>query len=444
MITIVTSITTLVVSFNSSAYSGSFKELSDDFPVSAEVLTLGVSLYVLGFAVGPLIWGPLSEMYGRRKIFYVSFIPYIAFLAGACGSPNVEALLIFRLLQGTFGASPNTNSGGTIADIYTSDDRGDALSLFSAAVFCGPILGPIVGGFVGENEGWRWTFAVMAFFAAGLFLASAWLVPETYHPTLLRRRAQRLTASGHGHIYKIQQDVGKQLPLSSRLQNAFTRPWRLLFLEPIVTCFVTWVAIIYGTIYLFFEAFPILFQQERGWSEGLGGLAFLGIGVGMMFGVLLNAFVFNPRYLQQSQAARQSGKMIAPEARLPMACVGGLMLPASLFAFAWTSYPSIQWAAPICLSAPFGTGTVLIFLASNTYLIDCFQLWAASALAANSLLRSLFGFAFPLFATDMYNKLDPEWATSLIAFLTLACAPIPFIFYAFGDRIRALSKRAVG
>lgn len=142
IITFVTSISTLVVSFDSSAYSGAINELHAEFaPVTNEILTLGISLYVLGFALGPLCWGPLSEVYGRRKIFYFSYIPFICFLAAACGTPNVTALVIFRFLQGTFGSSPITNSGGTISDMYAANERGNALSVYSISVFCGPILG---------------------------------------------------------------------------------------------------------------------------------------------------------------------------------------------------------------------------------------------------------------------------------------------------------------
>jgi hypothetical protein len=116
--------------------------------------------------------------------------------------------------------------------------------------------------------------------------------------------------------------------------------------------------------------------------------------------------------------------------------IGGIALPIGLFWFAWTNYPSIHWMASIAAGAPFGFGMVLVFLSVFNYLIDSYTIYAASVLAANSALRSLFGMAFPLFTTYMYQNLGIHWASSIPAFLSLACVPFPFIFYKYGAQIR--------
>lgn len=147
---------TLAVSFVSSAYSGGVKEIIETFNVGSEVVTLGVSLFVLGFAIGPLIWAPLSELYGRQVLFCGTYAMLTIFNAGAAGAQNMQTLLIMRFIAGSFGSSPLTNAGGVIADMFSAAHRGVAMSIFAAAPFLGPVAGPIVGGFLGETEGWRW------------------------------------------------------------------------------------------------------------------------------------------------------------------------------------------------------------------------------------------------------------------------------------------------
>nr|AOR51665.1 MFS multidrug resistance transporter [Phaffia rhodozyma] len=216
-----------------------------------------------------------------------------------------------------------------------------------------------------------------------------------------------------------------------------TRPFVLLFKEPIVLCLSMYTAIVYGTLYLFFTAFPIVFQTTRGWSSGVGGLAFLGVGLGMLIGTAL-APVNNKIYLR---ATRKSPTGRAPpEARLPMAMLGGALLPSAIFWFAFTSTPSVHWIVPILAGVPFGCGMLLVFSSIINYLIDCYLMYAASALAANTVLRSLLGAVFPLFSTYMYQNLGNAWASALVAFLSLACAPMPFLFYRYGAKIRARSK----
>src|SRR5277367_4812626 len=154
-ITILVAFATLAVAFVSAAYTGGVAQIIKEFNVSVEVVTLGVSLFVLGFAIGPLLWAPFSEMYGRQILFFGTYAMLTFFNAGAAGSQNIQTLLILRFFAGAFGSSPLTNAGGVIADIFPASQRGIAMSVFAAAPFLGPTIGPIVGGFLGETKGWR-------------------------------------------------------------------------------------------------------------------------------------------------------------------------------------------------------------------------------------------------------------------------------------------------
>ena len=300
-----------------------------------------------------------------------------------------------RFFAGAFGSSPLTNAGGVIADMFSASQRGLAMSIFAAAPFLGPTIGPIVGGFLGETEGWRWVEGLMAIFTGALWIIGALTIPETYSPVILRRRAKKLSAMT-GKVYKSKMEVDHGAKtVGQEFKVAMTRPWKLLFLEPIVLLLSMYMAIIYGTLYMCFAAFPIVFQQDRGWSPGIGGLAFLGVAVGMMIAVGYSLWD-NKRY-EKTESAH--GGKAPPEARLPPSMLGSVFLPIGLFWFAWTNYPSIHWSVSIIATAPFGFGMVLVFLSIMNYLIDAYTIYAASVLAANSVLRSLFGAAFPLFTT---------------------------------------------
>jgi len=176
-----------------------------------------------------------------------------------------------------------------------------------------------------------------------------------------------------------------------------------------------------------FAAFQVVYQKERGWSQGLGGLAFAGVAAGVLAAVLLN-FYINNRY--------QRLKNPTPESRLPPAMIGGIAISAGLFWFAWTNGRSAHWLASISASSVFGFGMVLIFVAINNYLVDAYLLYAASVLAGGTVMRSLLAAAFPMFTPYMYSRLGIHWASSIPAFLSLACAPLPFIFYFYGARVR--------
>jgi multidrug resistance protein len=436
-ITLIQAVATLAVAFVSTAYSGGVSEIIRDFQISTTVAILGISLFVLGFAIGPLLWAPLSEWYGRQVVFFISYMALAAFSAGAAGAKNIQTLIILRFFAGSFGASPLTNSGGVIADMFSAKERGMATSVFAMAPFLGPSIGPIVGGFLGEAEGWRWVEGLMAIFTGTLWIACSLYVPETYAPVLLRKRAAKLSKLT-GKVYVSKMDLHVKTTRAQQVKTTLLRPWVLLLREPIVLLTSIYMAIVYGTLYLLFAAFPIVFQQNRGWSPGIGGLAFIGVAVGMLVAVTYNMFD-NRRYMRVVAA---HGGIAPPEARLPPAIIGSFLLPIGLFWFAWTNGPEIHWVVSIIASSFFAAGLVCVFLSLMNYMVDSYTVFAASVLAATSVLRSLFGAAFPLFTTYMYRDLGIHWASTVPAFLALACAPCPLLFYWYGARIRMRCKFA--
>ncbi|KAL2786673.1 major facilitator superfamily domain-containing protein [Aspergillus keveii] len=425
-ITTIVTFSVFAVTFTSSAYSVSAEKVFQDFDISTEVFTLGLSL---------------SELYGRQPLWITTHIAMVAFLGGSAGSRNIETLLILRFFAGTFGGSPLVNSGGTIADIFPPAQRGLALTIYCVAPFLGPILGPIIGGFVSQSAGWRWVQGLCTIFIGVVGILGVIFVPETYGPVLLQRRAEKLAQSdGKVYVSVLEKNQGKKKP-AEVFKRALFRPWIFLFLEPIVLIASLYMAIIYGTVYMFMGAMPIVYNEQRGWSAGIGGLSFLGIMVGIILGLGYAIWDNNGRYTRLFKKSMATTRLPPDaETRLPPAILGGIALPIGMFVFAWTNAPSIHWSVSIILSAPFGFGCVLVILPIMNYLIDSYTIYAASVLAAAAIFRSIIGAVFPLFTAQMYHTLGIHWASSVPAFWTLLCAPFPVFMWRYGAAVRLRCK----
>ncbi|KII83705.1 hypothetical protein PLICRDRAFT_58175 [Plicaturopsis crispa FD-325 SS-3] len=431
----------LNATFASSAPSGIALDMIKEFHMSIEVGTLTIALFVAGYCVGPLVWGPLSEQYGRRIPFLISFFVYTLFQVGCALSKNTGSMLVLRFLGGTFAAAPLTNSGALMSDIWDADTRGKALALFSLAPFAGPALGPTVAGFISvRGVSWRWVFWVLALFAGTCWVAILLTLPETYAPTILVAKARRLRKDTGDARYYAPMERAPQVALRQRVSNILLRPFRIMFREPMLLAINTYLSFVYGCVYLLFEAFPIVFTRGHGFNAGVSGLMFLPIAVGGAFAVLGYLVIFNPRYERESK--RRAPSPVPPEFRLEMTLFASPIFVVSFFWFAWTSAPTISFWAPLMAAGCMGFSISWIFLALLNYIVDAYLFVAASALASNTVLRSLAGAAFPLFATQMYDALGTQWASSLIGFVALALMPIPLVLIRYGPHLRQHSRYA--
>ncbi|ORX34296.1 major facilitator superfamily domain-containing protein [Kockovaella imperatae] len=428
--------------YTSSAYVAGVEDLVVAFPgTSVESGISGLSLYLLGEPFGPLLWAPVSEVHfiGRRKTYLLTFPFFVLFNLGGALSHNMPSILITRFFAGVFGSCQLSNLAGQVGDIWIPQERVLPAGLAALSPLLGPVLGPCVGGFVAQYSGWRAIFWMQFGFGLSMLMLWIFLVPETYGPTLIYRKTRLLQFEsdhlGNRFIFRSKFDA-KGKTIFRALKEGLTRPFILLFSEVIV--FTLSLYTFSRSLYLLFTAFPIVFQQLRHWSLGLNGCALLGIGVGMVIGYILNG-VGKAIYIK-AMAKLPKGQLPPAEIRLPTMILGGLLVPIGLFIFAWTATPNVHWAVPVVFSSFFGMGYLLIFTSILLYLIDSYALHAASAVAANSVMRCLFGAAFPLFATRMFDRLGVHWAGSLLALLSLACIPLPFLFYRYGPYLRRKSK----
>ncbi|ORY35073.1 putative membrane transport protein [Naematelia encephala] len=436
-ITGVASISVIQVAMSSAIVTGDFKDQQEHFGVSAEVIALTVTLTVCGFGTGPLLWSPLSELLGRRLLWAIPTIIYVIFNIPCALAPNIGCLLAFRFLCGFFGSAPLTLAGGTIADVWSNEERGFAIAIFAAAPYTGPVIGPLIGGFIGKYAGWRWLYWVNMI-SAGVVWAFSLTIPETFAPILLKKRAQKLRAETGDNSFVTQQEVMSN-SLSEIIVETLVRPFQMLATEPILLLMSLYISLVYGLLYAFFFSFPVVFGRDYGWDDAKTGITFCSV----LIGVALALFV-TPQ-LEKLYIAK--GDDVTPEDRLPGMLIGGPFVPISLFIFGWTSPPYVppgggSWVGPTSAGIPFGFGMVLVYFSANAYLIEAFPEYVASALAAKTVVRSATGAAMPLFITQMFLGLGNGGAASLLAGVAIIMAMIPFAFARWGRQIRARSKRA--
>ncbi|KAF3025696.1 hypothetical protein E8E14_014070 [Neopestalotiopsis sp. 37M] len=431
--------TTMTAAFTSSIFSAGTAYVAAEFNVSSEVGILGVSLYVLGFATGPTMWAPLSELKGRRLPIVISMFGFSVFTIACAVAKDLQTLLICRFFAGFCGACPLAVVAAVFSDMFNNATRGAAITIFSMAVFTGPLLAPFVGGFIVQSSlGWRWTMYITSIMGWVAFILDFLFLEETYPPVILIEKAAELRRrTKNWGIHAKQEEI--EVDFKELLQKNFTRPMRLLFLEPIVTLLSIYMAFIYGLLYLFLTAYPFVFQGVHHFNAGQSGLAFFGMIIGQLIAgtvVLLD----QPRY--QRKLAANNGVPV-PEWRLPVVIAGGIAFTGGIFWFGWSGYRAdIHWIVPAASGILTGFGLMAIFLQALNYLVDAYLMFAASAIAGNTFLRSLCGAGFPLFSTYMFNGLGINYAATVLGCVAGVLVPIPVIFYLYGGKIRSKSAFA--
>ncbi|KAL7809928.1 major facilitator superfamily domain-containing protein [Trichoderma gracile] len=437
--TMVVALTCFVVAFCSAVITADLVGPAEDFGVSREVSILAITVFVVGFGVGPMAFAPLSEVFGRRIIYGSTLLLAVIFIIPCAVAQNIGTLIVCRAIDGIAFSAPMTLVGGTLADLWRNEERGVPMAAFSAAPFIGPAIGPLVGGYLADGAGWRWLYWIQLILSGIVWVLITFTVPETYAPTILSRRAKKLRQSTGDESYVTEQDIDER-PMSERLTVFMIRPFQLLFRELIVLLISLYMSVLYGLLYMFFVAYPIVFQEGKGWSAGTTGLMFIPLAVGVLCSAACSPLV-NKHYLKMVH--KYNGKPPAEIRLIPM-MISCWCIPIGLFIFAWTSYPWLIWVGPALGGFPVGFGFIFLYNSANNYLVDSYQHQAASALAAKTCIRSFWGAGVVLFTEQMYARLGYQWASSLLAFISLACCAIPYCFWIWGARIRARSKYAYG
>ncbi|KAJ5690471.1 MFS general substrate transporter [Penicillium macrosclerotiorum] len=438
-ITVILAFTSICSTFDSAIFSTSSSAVAKVFNVGLEVSALSSSLYIMGYASGPLIWAPLSELKGRRPPIVFAMLGFGIFNTGVAVAKDLQTLMICRFFCGVFGSSPLAVVAAVFSDIYNNRTRGIAIAFFSSTVFLGPLVAPFIGGFINMSYlGWRWTAYIPAIMGYAAFVMNLFFLKESYPPVVLVDKAAELRRrTKNWGIHAKQEEI--EVDFKDLIINNFSRPLRLLIKEPLILAVTIYLSFIYGLLYCFLTAYTIVFQQVYGMNAGVGGLTLFGMVVGLL--IAGSYVVFSSR--GYNVKLEKNGGVPIPEWRLPPVIVGGVLFAAGLFWFGWTGFTnSIPWIVPTLSGLFTGFGLLIIFIQLFNYLIDTYLMFAASAIAANTFCRSMVAASFPLFSRQMFDNMGIQWAGTLLGCLAACLVPIPIAFLLFGKKLRMKSKFA--
>lgn len=434
-------ILTFSVYIGSAIYTAGIQDVMLQFGVAQVPATLGLTLYVAGYGLGPLIWSPMSEVpqVGRLWVYIATLFIFVLLQFPVIYASNFGMMLATRFLTGFFGSPALATGGATIADMYRPQKQAYGLAIWGIGAVCGPTLAPLISGFAVQAKGWTWSIWELMWLSSFTWLVLFFFLPETSSPNILHRRTRRLKKiTGNDKLTCEPDMMSEEMGPRDVVMMSLVKPITLNFTEPIVFLLNLYIALIYGLLYIWFESFPLVFVEIYGFNLGLEGVTFLGIMVGTLVAVTI-IFLWNYFYLEKQFDAAGN---VQPEKRLMPALVGCFFVPICLFWFGWSARKSIHWIMPVIGSSFFGLSSFALFNAVLPYLSDAYPDSVASVLAGNDLMRSAFGAGFPLFASAMFKNLGIAWASSTLAFLGVAFIPIPFALYKWGKQIRMKSKHA--
>lgn len=442
---------TLSVYMGSAIYTPGIEFLMEDLGIDRVKATLPLTMFVIGYGIGPMVFSPLSEnaIFGRTSIYIITlfffFILQIPQTFGV-GTHSIASLTILRFLSGIF-ASPALATGvASFGDVVTLPYLPVGIAFWSISAVCGPSMGPLVGSaLVNATHGaWVWTFRFMMIISGFCFVILGFFLPESYSKTLLRRKAQRLRAvTGNQNIMSEGEIENKNMTVGELAVDILWRPFEIALFEPVVLLVDLYISLVYLILYLWFEAFPIVFLENYGFTLVELGATYVSVMVGVLFGAIFYIAIIYQIFTKKF--FKGQGDDISPEIFMPLSILGSVLLTIGLFIFAWASNPHHHWMGPLVGAAIHCAGGFLIFQTLFNYLAMSFPRYMASVFAGNDLFRSVIAGCFPLFGTPMFKNLSIKnfpvaWGTTILGFISIAMIAIPVTFYALGEKLRARSK----
>jgi MFS family permease len=360
-------------------------------------------------------------------------------------SPNVRAQVVFRFLAGFFGSTPLTCAGGSISDVLDPMERVFAFRVFANAAFMGPIFGPVVGGFIGQSSlvSWRWCEWITLIISSLIFGLVVLFQPETFAPILLKWKAAHLRRITGDDRFVAEVEIRAE-SFWNRLLHALYRPFVLTAREPIVILFAIYLTVVYIILFTFLDGYTYIFGKTYGFSEGFTGLSFIGIAIGLCGASLLVLLIHRWAKKDLAPAKEKDGPnaRLPPEKRLWFAMFGAPAVLVSLFVMAWTNYPSISYWSGLAASVLFGYGILCIFISTYQYIIDSYEIYAASALASLTLIRYVAAGGMVEVGIPFYKNLGFHWTLTILGAISTLMVPVPYAFYFYGPKIRSWSKYA--
>lgn len=435
---------TVSVYMGAALYTPGLEQIMEEFHISQVVATLPLTFFVIGYGIGPMVLSPLSEnaAVGRTSIYIITLFVYFILQIPTALSKDIASLTVLRFISGIFASPCLATGGASIAEVLTDPYAPVGLACWAIAGFCGPLLGPFIGSVLVVKGGWRWAFWFQCIATGVCLLVLTFFLPESYGSTLLYRKAKRLRrVTGNENITSEGEIENSKLTLRELVVETLWRPIEISILEPVVLLIHMHIAMVYSILYLWFEAFPIVFMETKGFTLIELGMTYLSINVGSFLG----AAIYVPIVLHAYTKKVLNNETIVPEVFIPLAIVGSVCMPVGVFIFGWTSVKEFPWVAPLIGAAIFTIGAFFIFQTLFNYMGMSFKKYLASAFAGNDLFRSVIAGVFPLFGRPLFENLKTDkypvgWGSSILGFITLGMVAIPVLFYLNGPKLRARSK----
>lgn len=432
---------TFAVYTGSAIYTPGEAGVIRQFGISPENASLPLSLYVLAYGMGPLIFAPLSEIpiIGRNPVYITTFFFFVIISIPTPLVNNFAGLLVLRYLQGFFGSPCLANGGATMQDMYSLLYLPYAITVWVSAAYCGPALGPLLSGFAITAKGWRWGLWEILWIAGPVLILMFLFVPETSTPNILLRRANRLRNLTGDHRLKAQSEIDQKGMTPSKIAvDALVKPFEITIKDPAIAFVNMYTALVYGIYYSFFEVFPIVYPGFYHFSLGIVGVVFTCIMVSCLIGVASYCAYL---YFYLVPDINKNG-MRVQEHRLVPALFGAFGPPIGLFLFAWTANPSIHWIAPTIGITLYGASVFVVMQCIFVYVPLSYPQYAASLFAGNDFFRSALACGSTMFAKPLFNNLGVGKGVTLLAGLSCMGVVGMWVLYYTGASLRARSKFA--
>ncbi len=346
--------------------------------------------------------------------------------------------MAFRFFAGLGACAPQTVGGGVLSDLWTSEQRGMAVGLYTLAPVLGPSAGPLIGAWISERTTWRWSFWAVTIFGVTVQVLIYFTLAETFAPRILQRKAQKLRKeTGNEQL----RTAFENKSIKAVLSQALVRVFVLLGTQPIIQFLALYMALVYGIIYLTLATFPMVWTNVYHESVGIGGLNYVSLMIGLIVGAQSAGKLLD--WLYKTLKERSKDKKGCPEFRVPILFASTFLISGGLFMYGWSAEAHTHWIVPNIGAVIFGAGANMTFTALQTYVIDAYPLYAASAVGATAVARSITGFSFPLFADYMFEALGEGWGNSVLAFASLGIGYSgSLVLWFYGARLRDASKFA--
>ncbi|KAK6949555.1 hypothetical protein Daesc_009638 [Daldinia eschscholtzii] len=435
-ITILLSNGGLVTLMSGAMLAPALKSIAADLNTDEEETQIFLSIFVLAFAFGPMILSPLAEVFGRRPVWMLSSCFYILWNTVAGFSRTPGLLITSRILSGIGASAEFAISNPVLSDTWIPAQRGTSFAISTFIPLLGPALGPIIGGAVSQSIGWRWTFWILSIYDGLLVTIAFFVFSETYEVILLNRRAAMLRESTGRPHYTTTQAASETL--KSRLFVSLTRPFRLLLTQPILQVVAIFLAYNFGILYLVLSTFATLWIERYEQSETQSGLNYIALVIGYTIAAQVGSRMMDRLW---AYLKARAGNNTAPEYRVPLMIPGAILIPLGLLIYGWTAEKHLPWIVPDVGIAILGCGIINNTQSMQAYVMDAYRQYVASASAASQFLRSIAGFAFPIFAPAMYQNLGYGWGNSVLALTFIIIGwPAPFLLWTYGAKLRAMGK----